>query len=98
MKGKNYELKIKSEASGTTIDLFTEQKMIDRWVSVDRTDKSDYLLESISMVLSKNKVDIDEIERIYFRKNNRSMTGYKIALSILKGISLIHGTEIVYED
>lgn len=98
MKGKKYELKIESDTSGLTINLFNEQKTFDSWVSDKPIEKSDYLLEYISLVLLRNKIEMDEIERIFFRKNNSSQTGYKIAVSILKGISFIHGTEIIYED
>lgn len=80
------------------MSLFNGKEFLDQSIDYARNGKSDLLLENISVFLDKNKIDIADIKRIVLAENTRSRTAYKIAVSTLKGISLINGTEIISAD
>lgn len=98
MSRQYYELKIESGISGGAMSLFNGKKLIDQWTDKVQTGKSDLLLESISTLLDRNKIDAASIKRIVLAENIRSQTAHKIAVSTLKGISVVYGTEIVFTD
>lgn len=98
MKGKKYDLRIDSDNTIGTLFLYEGKSMVDRWIDEKQPLKNDLLLENISRLLTNNKVLMSDVGRIFLKKNYRSQTGYKVLISILKGISVIYGTEIIYED
>lgn len=98
MSRQHYELKIESGISGGAMALYNGAEIVDQWINDSPTSKSDFLLEAISLLLERNKINAGNIEKIVFAENTRSQTAYKIAVSTFKGISIVSGTEVISKN
>ena len=61
--------------------------------SFDRRTESRFILEVISQVLEKRRVETSEIQKLMVNVGPGSFTGIKVGLSIIQTFALVHGTE-----
>lgn len=95
---QNYRLKIEIGFSGGSMSLYNNDDLIDGWINDSQAFKSDFLLEAISHLAERNRFQARDLKKIVFADNIRSQTAHKTALSIIKGISIVQGAEVVLRD
>lgn len=91
---KKYELKIESGINGGSFSLWSDGIQNDFLMGDRNAEKSDYLIENVSVLLRKNNAEKSEIKKIIYSDYPVSQTGLKILRSILKGFATVYPVDI----
>ena len=92
---KNIILSIETAAGGGSLTLYRDEAEIDRWAGAKDVSKAEDILEQISDLLKKNKIEKKQIRSINVSSRSGSLTGTKICLAIAKGLSSALAIEVV---
>ncbi len=87
MTRTNIFLAIETTSAGGSISLLKNNVEIDRWSGASAISKSEDVLDEISILLKKNKIERFEINFIVISKNAGSLTGSRIGLALARGLS-----------
>ncbi len=87
MNRTNIFLAIETASAGGSISLLRNNVEIDKWSGASVISKSEDVLDEISALLKKNKIERCEINFIVISKNAGSLTGSRIGLALARGLS-----------
>ena len=82
----NIILSIETSVQGGCISLLENNKEIDSWQGMGSISKSDNILDELSSLLTKNKIEKNQIGRIVISRGPGSFTGMRIGLAIVLGL------------
>lgn len=81
-----YKLAIESGIGGGSISLIEKGNVLDYRSGDALQRKADHLIEALSEILDKNKIERSEIDVIFYSEYPGSHTGLKIGASVAKGL------------
>jgi tRNA A37 threonylcarbamoyladenosine modification protein TsaB len=87
MNTKKIVLAIETGFAGGSISLLRNNVEIDKWSGSRAISKSEDVLNEISILLKKNKIERFEISSIVISKKAGSLTGLRIGLALARGLS-----------
>ncbi len=87
MNKKNIVLAIELVFEGGSISLLRNNVEIDKWSCSQVISKSEDILNEISILFKKNKIERFEISTIVISKNTESLTRLRIGLALARGLS-----------
>jgi tRNA A37 threonylcarbamoyladenosine modification protein TsaB len=87
MNTKKIVLAIETGFAGGSISLLRNNVEIDKWSGSRAISKSEDVLDEISILLKKNKIERFEISSILISKKVGSLTGLRIGLALARGLS-----------
>jgi len=79
-------LSIETSVQGGCISLLENNKELDSWQGMGSISKSDNILDELSSLLTKNKIEKNQIGRIVISRGPGSFTGMRIGLAIVLGL------------
>ncbi|MBA3284311.1 MAG: tRNA (adenosine(37)-N6)-threonylcarbamoyltransferase complex dimerization subunit type 1 TsaB [Nitrosopumilus sp.] len=82
----NIILSIETSVQGGCISLLENNKELDSWQGMGSISKSDNILDELSSLLTKNKIEKNQIGRIVISRGPGSFTGMRIGLAIVLGL------------
>jgi tRNA A37 threonylcarbamoyladenosine modification protein TsaB len=88
VKDKVYRLNIESGIGGGSVSVVENGKVLDYQSGKNPVGKADFLIEQISDLLKKNKLEKSKIASVIYSEYPGSHTGLKIGGSIAKGLHL----------
>ena len=83
---KNIILSIETTFEGGSLALYKGETEIDSWSGTKQVSKAEDILEQISELLKKNKIEKKHLQLIAVSDGSGSSTGAKIGLAIAKGL------------
>jgi len=86
MKNEQIVLSIETAVRGGSISLLKGEREIDFWLGTNKVSKAEDILEQISVLLAKNKVEKHQIDLITVSHGPGSMTGIRIGIALAKGL------------
>ncbi len=87
MNNKIFTLSIESAVAGGSVSLLEKDREIDYWIGSRDVSQAEILLEAISEILGKNRINKTRIKNIINSEGAGSITGAKIGLAITKGLN-----------
>jgi tRNA A37 threonylcarbamoyladenosine modification protein TsaB len=87
MDKKKVILAIETAFAGGSVSLFEKGVEIDRWIGSNAVSKSEDVLDEISFLLNKNKIQREEIKTIVVSRYAGSLTGLRIGQALARGLS-----------
>lgn len=82
----NIILSIETSVQGGCISLLENNKELDSWQGMGSISKLDNILDELSSLLTKNKIEKNQIGRIVISRGPGSFTGMRIGLAIVLGL------------
>jgi tRNA threonylcarbamoyl adenosine modification protein YeaZ len=79
-------LSIETSVQGGCISLLKNNKELDSWQGRGSISKSDNILDELSSLLTKNKIEKNQIGRIVISRGPGSFTGMRMGLAIVLGL------------
>lgn len=86
MNKSNIVLAIETALAGGSLSLLRNDEEIDCWVGSGFISKSEVVLDEISILLKKNKIDPKDLHTVVVSKDLGSITGQKIGLATARGL------------